>query len=138
MKPQNYMPSTVLADLRAGRRVSRKRAQLAVAVCGLFAGGTAHVPPSNNSLPRLYAEDAEAIARMFYAQGARVPRPGCAGERPGGAGVTAIDARKAAADFRILDVGKRYSIAWKDGRRERVTCRQLAKLQAAHTWATDF
>lgn len=50
---------------------------------------------------------------------------------------TAIDAAKAAADFRLLQVSP-YVIAWKDGRRERVTERQLKKLQAAHTWTTDF
>ena len=51
---------------------------------------------------------------------------------------TAIDAAKAAADFRITDVSCGNFIVWQDGRRERVTDRQLAKLQAAHTWATDF
>lgn len=48
---------------------------------------------------------------------------------------TAIDAVKAAADFRILDLG---TIRWKDGRTEFVTRAKLAKLQKIHTWATDF
>lgn len=48
---------------------------------------------------------------------------------------TAIDARKAAADFRILDLN---TIRWKDGRIESVTRAKLAKLQKLHTWATDF
>lgn len=50
---------------------------------------------------------------------------------------TSVDAAKAAADFRLLQVSP-YFIAWKDGRRETVTSRQLKKLQATHTWATDF
>lgn len=52
---------------------------------------------------------------------------------------TAIDARKAAADFRIIDVsGRTNTIRWRDGRTEEVTDRKLAKLQDTHTWATDF
>lgn len=52
---------------------------------------------------------------------------------------TEIDAAKAAADFRILDVSCRLKvIAWRDGTRQRVTARELAKLQASHTWQTDF
>jgi len=50
---------------------------------------------------------------------------------------TAVDDAKAAADFCLLQVGPNV-IRWRDGRTERVTARQLAKLQAAHTWATDF
>jgi hypothetical protein len=50
---------------------------------------------------------------------------------------TAVDRTKAGVDFRLINVGPNV-IAWQDGRRERVTNRQLAKLQAAHTWATDF
>lgn len=48
---------------------------------------------------------------------------------------TAIDAMKAAADFRLLDLD---TIRWKDGRTEFVTRAKLAKLQKSHTWATDF
>jgi hypothetical protein len=52
---------------------------------------------------------------------------------------TTVDAAKAAADFRVLDVSTaRKFIAWNDGRREYVTARQLKTLQASHTWATDF
>jgi hypothetical protein len=52
---------------------------------------------------------------------------------------TAVDDAKANADFRLLDVsGTKKVIAWKDGRREYVTNRQLAKLQATYTWAPDF
>lgn len=61
--------------------------------------------------------------------------------RPAGCAVrpTAVDEAKAAADFRIVDVSCRLKrIIWRDGRAEDVTARQLAKLQAAHTWATDF
>jgi hypothetical protein len=50
---------------------------------------------------------------------------------------TAIDAAKAAAEFRLLQVSPNV-IRWQDGRTERVTTRQLAKLQAAHAWACDF
>lgn len=51
---------------------------------------------------------------------------------------TSVDEAKKAADFRLIAVGTKNDIVWKDGRRESVTRRQLAKLQAAHTWATDF
>lgn len=52
---------------------------------------------------------------------------------------TAVDQAKADADFRVLDVsGRRTRIAWRDGRRQDVTARELARLQAAHTWAPDF
>lgn len=51
---------------------------------------------------------------------------------------TAIDEAKKNADFRLLDVGSKNTIRWKDGRTERVTSKQLAKLQAEHTWAPDF
>lgn len=52
---------------------------------------------------------------------------------------TAVDAAKASADFRLVDVTcAKKVIVWKDGRTERVTSRQLAKLQAAHSWVTDF
>lgn len=50
---------------------------------------------------------------------------------------TAVDTAKAEADFRITSVSP-YYIAWKDGRVERVTKRQLEKLQASHTFMTDF
>lgn len=52
---------------------------------------------------------------------------------------TQVDAEKKAADFRLLDVSTSNKlIRWRDGRAEYVTSRQLAKLQAAHSWATDF
>lgn len=50
---------------------------------------------------------------------------------------TAIDAEKAAADFRLLQVGP-CVIRWRNGRTETVGRAQLAKLKKAHTWATDF
>lgn len=50
---------------------------------------------------------------------------------------TAVDAAKACADFRILQVGPNY-IRWADGRGEMVSNRKLAKLQADHSWACDF
>ena len=52
---------------------------------------------------------------------------------------TVIDAAKAAADFRLVDVsGPKNRIVWRDGRAEAVTDARLAKLQQVHTWATDF
>lgn len=59
--------------------------------------------------------------------------------RPHGAALapTAVDQAKAAAAFRLLQVGPNV-IRWQDGRTERVSERQLAKLQAAHAWAPDF
>lgn len=50
---------------------------------------------------------------------------------------TAVDATKAAVDFRLISVGP-YVIRWKNGDTQRVTERQLKTLQLAHTWATDF
>lgn len=52
---------------------------------------------------------------------------------------TAIDASKAAADFRIIDMtGRTVTIRWRDGSRQEVTKRELAKLEKIHTWACDF
>lgn len=52
---------------------------------------------------------------------------------------TIVDDEKKAADFRLLDVStSKKFIRWRDGRAEYVTARQLAKLQAAHSWAPDF
>lgn len=52
---------------------------------------------------------------------------------------TPVDARKAAADFRLVDVsGAKNVIVWRDGRSERVSDRRLATLKASHSWATDF
>ena len=51
---------------------------------------------------------------------------------------TAIDAAKDAADFRLIAVGKKNTIVWRNGTSELVTDNKLAKLQACHTWATDF
>jgi hypothetical protein len=51
---------------------------------------------------------------------------------------TAVDDAKKNADFRLVAVGTKNTIIWKDGRTELVTRKQLAKLQASHTWAPDF
>lgn len=51
---------------------------------------------------------------------------------------TAVDAAKAAADFRIVAMGKKATIYWRDGRIEHVTEKQLEKLQQGHSWACDF
>lgn len=52
---------------------------------------------------------------------------------------TGFDIEKAAAEFLLTDIsGSRNVIVWRDGRTEKVTDRSLQKLQAAHTWATDF
>lgn len=48
---------------------------------------------------------------------------------------TDIDRRKREVDFRL--VATDY-IIWKDGRGQAVTKRELKKLEANHTWATDF
>lgn len=50
---------------------------------------------------------------------------------------TAVDDRKDAADFLLLQVSPNV-IRWNDGHQERVTARQLTRLQAAHSWHTDF
>lgn len=50
---------------------------------------------------------------------------------------TAVDAAKAAASFRLVNVSPNI-IVWNDGRQQTVNARELKKLQAAHTWATDF
>jgi hypothetical protein len=52
---------------------------------------------------------------------------------------TAVDAAKAAAEFRMVAVvGRKTAIVWRDGRAETVTERRLAQLQAAHRFAADF
>jgi hypothetical protein len=52
---------------------------------------------------------------------------------------TSRDAEKAAADFLVIDVSTaKCVIDWRDGRREWVSRRELKKLQAAHTWMTNF
>jgi hypothetical protein len=52
---------------------------------------------------------------------------------------TTVDAEKAAADFRILDIDRKTAfIAWRDGRRERVSRWKLAELERMYTWAPDF
>ena len=51
---------------------------------------------------------------------------------------TALDDTKAAADFLVVDVGAKNTIRWKNGVTQKVTDRSLQKLQAAHSWATDF
>lgn len=50
---------------------------------------------------------------------------------------TEIDAKKEAADFRLINVNPNV-IRWNDGRQETVNKRTLAKLQAVHNWAADF
>lgn len=50
---------------------------------------------------------------------------------------SAIDQKKAEADFRLINVNPNV-IRWKDGRQETVNKRTLAQLQAVHSWATDF
>lgn len=52
---------------------------------------------------------------------------------------TAVDAQKAAADFRMVAiVGRKTVIVWRDGRQEVVTDRALAGLMARHSCASDF
>lgn len=51
---------------------------------------------------------------------------------------TAVDSQKAQADFRIICILGKPTIEWRDGKREAVTRRKLASLQAAHSWACDF
>ena len=51
---------------------------------------------------------------------------------------TTVDAAKAAADFLVAAVGRRNTIVWANGRTQLVTDASLDKLQAVHTWATDF
>lgn len=50
---------------------------------------------------------------------------------------TTLDARKAQVDFLVTQVGPFY-IRWANGTGEQVTAARLKKLQAKHTWATDF
>lgn len=50
---------------------------------------------------------------------------------------TSVDTAKAAAEFRLINVSP-YVIRWNDGRQDTVNARQLKKLQATHTWMTDF
>jgi len=50
---------------------------------------------------------------------------------------TSVDTAKTEVDFRIVQVAPFY-IRWKSGEGQTVTARQLAKLQTAHTWKTDF
>ena len=52
---------------------------------------------------------------------------------------TTVDVERQSADFRLIDVScSRKLIAWRDGRREYVTSRQLAKLQSTNSWSPDF
>jgi hypothetical protein len=51
---------------------------------------------------------------------------------------TGLDAAKVAAAFRLVAVGAKNSIVWQDGRSQLVNDSNLAKLQAANTWAADF
>jgi len=52
---------------------------------------------------------------------------------------TAVDAEKAAAEFRMVAVvGRKTAIVWQSGSSEVVTARRLADLQASHTFAADF
>lgn len=49
---------------------------------------------------------------------------------------TAIDAKKAACDFLVIDIAG--VIDWKDGRREFVSAKHLKALKASHSWMTNF
>ena len=52
---------------------------------------------------------------------------------------TLVDADKATADFRIIDVTCRLKrIVWRDGTQQDVTAAELRKLETQHTWACDF
>lgn len=51
---------------------------------------------------------------------------------------TEIDTLKTNVDFRLVSVGSKNTIVWKDGRSERVTDRKLEKLQKSNSWTTDF
>ena len=58
---------------------------------------------------------------------------------PGTCAPTEVDARKAAAAFRLTGFdGKRNCIVWANGTHDAVTDKQLAKLQARFAWACDF
>ena len=50
---------------------------------------------------------------------------------------TQIDQLKKEVDFRIMQTSPFY-IRWKSGEGQTVTASQLKKLQANHTWTTDF
>lgn len=50
---------------------------------------------------------------------------------------TAVYKRKKTVDFRLLQVSP-YVIKWRNGKVEKVTARELKKLQKTHTCTTDF
>lgn len=52
--------------------------------------------------------------------------------------LTGVDEQKKSADFRIIYTGKKHTIQWNSGLVEHVTDRKLEKLQASHSWATDY
>lgn len=64
MKYRNT-PSRVLADLRAGKPVSRERAVSAVVGCAIVAGGDGIAP--RPVLAGMYAQDAQQIAELWHA-----------------------------------------------------------------------
>ena len=51
---------------------------------------------------------------------------------------TAVDVAKGEVDFRLIAVGKKATIAWRDGRIEQVSDERLKQLQTQHSWVTDF
>jgi len=50
---------------------------------------------------------------------------------------TSLDARKKEVDFLLTSVNP-YYIKWRSGDLQKVTKRELVKLQATHSWTTDF
>lgn len=51
---------------------------------------------------------------------------------------TTVDVYKSSAEFRLVAVGNKNTIIWKNGTTEHVTDAKLDRLQALHTWACDF
>jgi hypothetical protein len=52
---------------------------------------------------------------------------------------TAVDTNKSHVDFCLTSINRaNNTIRWSDGRMQNVTDRQLIKLQANHSWTTDF
>jgi hypothetical protein len=50
---------------------------------------------------------------------------------------TSLDLQKKEVDFLLVQVAP-FVIRWKNGGSQIVTSAKLKKLQAAHTWLTDF
>jgi len=51
---------------------------------------------------------------------------------------TGRDEQKKSVEFRLVSTGKKNGIVWNSGKSELVTDAMLAKLQASHSWTTDF